>query len=182
MKLVYGDLFDVERFSPDALCITTNGFISPKTKRGVMGRGCAKTLSERVKNAPSELATAILKNGHCVQVFSEYKSVPVVSFPVKPAGLLRWSGNSSLLVSHAVKNYKPGDTIPGYHLRATLDVIRKSAEELAILIKEKGWERVILPRPGCGAGELTWDEVGPLLEELLPDSVLCITFKEEDMS
>lgn len=44
-----------------------------------------------------------------------------------------------------------------------LVLIERSARELVALADEKGWKRVVVPRPGCGTGGLGWQEVQPIL-------------------
>ena len=51
-----------------------------------------------------------------------------------------------------------------------LDVIARSAEELAAIV---GDAKTLLPRPGCGEGELAWEEVAGVLSSL-PDNVIVI--------
>lgn len=65
----------------------------------------------------------------------------------------------------------------GWMARSSLDLIRQSAQELEAIATERKWESVVLPRPGCGAGELSWDEVRPALSEILDDRFHAITFK-----
>jgi hypothetical protein len=51
-----------------------------------------------------------------------------------------------------------------------LDVIGRSAEELAAIVGEA---TTLLPRPGCGDGELAWEDVAGVLASL-PDNVIVI--------
>jgi hypothetical protein len=57
---------------------------------------------------------------------------------------------------------------------ASLDLIRANAEWLAREARIAPQVTFILPRPGCGAGNLTWEQVKSLLEPL-PDNVLVIS-------
>jgi hypothetical protein len=59
--------------------------------------------------------------------------------------------------------------------KADLDLIKKSADCLAKEADNLRQKWFILPRPGCGNGQRTWEEVKPLLENL-PDNVLVIDF------
>ena len=54
--------------------------------------------------------------------------------------------------------------------------IEQSAIELRDLVNSKGWNKVILPRPGCMNGELDWEHVHPILEKYLGDEFYCITY------
>jgi len=48
-----------------------------------------------------------------------------------------------------------------------LALIERSARELAALADQMGWQDVVVPRPGCGGGGLSWKEVRPLLKRHL---------------
>ena len=39
-----------------------------------------------------------------------------------------------------------------------------------------GWSKVLIPRPGCGYGELNWQDIKPLLESILDDRFISVTF------
>lgn len=55
-----------------------------------------------------------------------------------------------------------------------LALIRRSAEELAALADVEGWAEVVLPRPGCGLGGLSWSEVRPILAAVLDERFLVV--------
>lgn len=59
---------------------------------------------------------------------------------------------------------------------AKLSLIAKSAIRLAELTEDHDLGTVVLPRPGCGAGQLDWSDVRDLIAPILPDSVHVITF------
>ncbi|MDD4868815.1 MAG: hypothetical protein PHQ28_17420 [Mycobacterium sp.] len=52
-----------------------------------------------------------------------------------------------------------------------LQLITRSARELAELV---GAAKTLLPRPGCGDGELAWDAVSKAIS-FLPDTIVAVT-------
>lgn len=62
---------------------------------------------------------------------------------------------TSGLITFPVKHY--------WYEPADLDLIELSGHQLLDLIGELGWKKVVLPRPGCGNGQLTWEVVKPVL-------------------
>lgn len=57
-----------------------------------------------------------------------------------------------------------------------LDLVERSARELAALATAEGWAEVVLPRPGCGGGGLSWErEVRPRVAPHLDDRFLVVT-------
>lgn len=74
-----------------------------------------------------------------------------------------------LLVAHGNHVFDLGNRIVSFPVEETawsqpdLRIIARSAEELRLLADRSGWQRVIVPRPGCGGGGLAWKDVRPLL-------------------
>jgi hypothetical protein len=56
---------------------------------------------------------------------------------------------------------------------ADLTLIKESTKRLEKIAREHPNKRYVLPRPGCGNGNLDWDKVKKIVE-ILPDNVLVI--------
>jgi hypothetical protein len=59
-----------------------------------------------------------------------------------------------------------------------IPLIRQSAQQLAWLAEFAREDTFLLVRPGIGAGRLKWDDVFPVIDPILPDNVLVITWSE----
>ena len=171
MKELNGDLFDTEC---DALCITTNGFVKTNGEN-VMGRGCAREATGYWPSIARLLGTSIKRDGNNTTVLLRDNGVDIVAFPVKPEFRIYLGGRREL-VRHMPRKYKMNDKVPGWACYADIHLIKKSAKQLVELADEHGWKKVLLPRPGCGAGELNWADVKPILDEVLDDRFIAITF------
>lgn len=121
----------------NVVCITTNGQIK-KDGRAVMGRGVALQAREKFPGIDKRLGELIEKHGtRCVRL---------------PMGMTVGNGSSEwTLVAYPVK----------YHWRdkANLELIETSAQQLVAMANKFQWDNIYLPRPGTGAGQLTWAEV-----------------------
>ncbi len=90
-------------------------------------------------------------------------------------------GTVLMAKGNKVRIYEPAPlvTFPVKHAwfeKADPDLIVKSAKELVALTDLEGWKSVVIPRPGCGNGQLKWEDVKPLLEPILDDRFTIITF------
>jgi len=184
----------------DAVCITTNGAIRKSDGCAVMGRGCAKDAAKLWSDIPRILGDLIQENGNVVQLLKVVmmppglrcatfvKTVQMVSFPVKPGFVIPLNTKGTFdpadqaavndcVVTHMRGRFKPGEKIPGWACLADPHLIEDSARQLVYLTTKKGWHKVLLPRPGCGAGEIRWEDIGPILRPILDDRFTVISRK-----
>jgi hypothetical protein len=181
MREVKKDLWRLaEDIKPDAVCITINGFVK-KDGSAVLGRGCALEATIRWPKLPFYLG-ASLRNLplrlHDLTAYLEddgpmYYSL--LAFPVKPRQVVVAEDYSNIVKRHRGR-FAPGTVAPGCFAIATPELIKKSSRELMHLIERNNWSTVLLPRPGAGNGELSWnDEVKPLIEPILGDRVIIVS-------
>lgn len=146
MKEITGNVFSSSLLTfADAICVTTNGFVK-KNGKAVMGAGVAKQARDKFEGIDSDLGRLIKRNGNIVQVIRHIqikgKRLSIVSFPTK----YNWWEKSDL------------------------KLIENSIKQLLVEMNHNHWGRVILPRPGCKNGKLSWlSEVKPLLEIYLDE-------------
>jgi len=101
-------------------------------------------------------------------------------FPLLPEVL------GELLQSSGNHVYQLGDGIVSFPVEESawewpdLRLISRSARELRELADREGWDRVLVPRPGCGGGGMDWREVRPLLEEHFDGRFLIISAPEAE--
>lgn len=61
--------------------------------------------------------------------------------------------------------------------KSDLELIQKSCCELMEVALKFGIERISLPKPGCSNGGLSWDDVRPVIEPLLTNTVTIVDRK-----
>lgn len=128
-------------FQPaDARVITTNGDVNSKGQ-AVMGRGVAAQAATKWPGLKSALGKLIRANGSIVQLLPIQDPVPLIAMPVKE----HW------------------------YEAANLGLIEESATALSVLANNLGLEHVVLPRPGCGNGQLSWPVVRACIATTLDD-------------
>jgi len=145
------------------VCVTTNGFVK-KDGSAVMGRGNAKAMAEAVPELPVRLGSHIKKNGNNVGFIYDR----IIAFPVKPV-----TGKYEQVLDKVKHLYAPGQVIPGFHCKADLEIIRRSALQLIALVRQN-MLKVFLPLPGVGNGELRIDDIKEVLELLVNNGVILV--------
>jgi hypothetical protein len=139
------DIWTVQETDPNAWICITTNGELRQDGACVMGRGTAYQAAKRYPQLPYQVGNHIRANGNHVGVFSPYK---LFTFPVKKY----------------------------WREKARISLIRQSCKELqearTNLVNIK---RIYLPRPGCGNGQLLWDQVRlVLVNELLGDDFVVV--------
>ncbi|QQV89551.1 hypothetical protein SJ_133 [Proteus phage SJ_PmiM] len=133
---------DILNIPCDAICITTNMNIK-KNKRAVMGAGIARLFSGKVNNLDLIMAKSLIQHGHVCRILTKHNNINLISFPTK----YNW--------------YDKSDP----------SLIRKSALELMDIVSNNDFKRVLLPKPGCSNGGLNWNDIKPMLIDILDDRI-----------
>jgi len=105
----------------------------------------------------SRLGRAVLRRGVAGQAAQRHPELPELL-----GGLIGRNGNHVHLLEHGIVSFPVEESA---WANPDLKLIARSARELRDLADREGWERVLVPRPGCGGGGLSWGEVRPLLEQ-----------------
>ena len=181
MQQIRGDLFEQ---TCDAIAITTNGFVR-SSGSAVMGRGVAAQALKRWPGIDAIVGGMLARVGNHVGIIpvSSYAlagnkkrlAYHLVMFPTKPAQGTCMNDKSNV-VSYKQKEYMPGQSVPGFYCRSTLALIEQSAKELCVLADATGWQRIVIPKPGCAAGELEWRDVEPALTRIWNDRFFVISY------
>lgn len=90
--------------------------------------------------------------------------------------LISQHGNHVFDLGHQIVSF-PVETDP-YQV-PEMGLIEQSCRELVELADYKGWQKVVVPRPGCGGGGLEWLEVKTILERHFDERFHVITIQEQ---
>lgn len=113
--------------------------------QAVMGRGCALEAKRLMPGVDKVLGKSIVLRGNHVILFAIHEGKEILSFPVKH----------------------------NWWEEADIELIKRSCAELMECIDP--WHKVLLPRPGCGNGHLSWEDVKPVIAPLLSDQVYVVS-------
>lgn len=135
----------------DVLCVTTNGVVK-KDGRLVMGAGIALDFRKRFPDLDLDLGDYVSRNGN--HVFLKYWTHKV--------------GQNCWVASFPTKH--------DFYYKSELPLIKRSAQELVRAIDAFcPASKVLLTRPGCGMGGLTWEQVKPIIGPILDERFMVIS-------
>lgn len=144
MKEVTGDIWDFHK-KGYWIVITTNGNVKANGE-AVMGKGIALQAKQRYPELPKLLGDAMVFRRYLqTEVLADYK---IIAYPVKY----------------------------DWREKASIDLIGMSAYELVkwVNFAEDQKLPIYMVRPGCGAGQLDWKDVKPILEKYLDDRFVVV--------
>jgi len=110
----------------------------------VMGAGLAKIVRDRYNGCDVVLGAIIEKKGAIVKQFWENPNL--IAFPTK----FDWKDDSSL------------------------ELIEVSCKGLVDLQIKKNFDKIYLPKVGCGLGSLAWNIVKPILEKYFTEDIYIV--------
>lgn len=144
-----GDIFKVP--DADAICFTSNGMVKANGEL-VMGAGIAKQFKDKFPNVAKWFGHQVKFGGnrphHTGRMRVGRALMEIVSFPTKHD----WRDQSDL------------------------KLIEESAKFLVIIANSMKWDKIYLPRPGCGLGGLDWEtQVKPVIAPILDDRFYVLT-------
>ncbi len=148
MREVTGDIFKL-MYQADAICITTNGVVK-SNKELVMGAGIALKAKQEWPGLDAQFGKLVLDRGNKPNVVQrelntdtcELQFILVISYPTKH----HWKDDSDL------------------------NLIYHGAYALKDIADKRKLERILLTRPGCGLGRLSWENaVKPVISPILDD-------------
>jgi hypothetical protein len=137
----------------DAICITTN-MSTKRNGKAVMGAGIAKDAKSRFHGIDEDLGKIIREKGSVV-------------FPIRDENFSVEKGCKEITIVCLPTKFE-------WWEQASLSLVEESVRKLVNLTNERGWKKVILPRPGVMNGKLDWEAVKPILEKYLDERFLVI--------
>jgi len=148
MREVVGNLWHYWKKPKTVILVTTNGTVRSDGHL-VMGRGCALEAKQRIFGLSKGLGSVVLRSGNKIYPYRENKKIRLLTFPVKH----------------------------NWWETADLKLIKKSASDLRRIVLANPHTTFVLPRPGCGNGELKWETVKKVIEQILDMENLLVISK-----
>jgi len=162
MKEIVGNIFTVEA---DAICVPTNGIVKANGEL-TMGKGLALQFAE---NFPMILSNGWEKGSLAQELGKRVKSLGNIPHLIQhdewtDCDYYQWN-----IISFPTKNR--------WQDPSSIKLIECSTISLVKLVNDNKFTNVVLPRVGCGLGQLNWSQVKIVLETYLDDRFSVITPK-----
>lgn len=108
---------------------------------------------------------AVMGAGTALQAKSRYPDIP------KQLGhLLSIYGNHVFRLNHNIISFP---TKTHWKYNSDINLIKQSAREILKLLKDQN-VTVVMPPPGCGLGNLKWEDVRQVIEPILDDRFIVL--------
>ena len=112
--------------------------------------------------------TAVMGRGCALEAKKKYPQLPkILAQHIKDFGNVLGVIFDLHLITFPVKH--------NWWEKADLNLIQKSTDSLSEWIYNHKSEVIVMPKPGCGNGNLNWKDVKPIVS-YLPDNVVIIDF------
>jgi len=170
MREVKGNMFDLMLDGEtDSICITTNGIVGADSK-AIMGAGSAGEAARRWPTVRKTLGKAIKAFGNKPYVIGMINSAG--DFQDTDAKLISEKKYQCLIWSLPTK----GD----FRRPSQPSLIENSVKLMVEHADKFELKKIVLPRPGCSNGKLEWTEVKKLIEPILDDRFIIVSFDHEE--
>lgn len=162
----------------DAVCFTSNASLN-RNGEAAMGAGVAKAFAQKYPFLPKVFGKALKAAGdqgenvmNFPMILGVDRGTKIMSFPTKPGDTVVVTHTQ--LIDRYASREAVGKKFPGWKFKSSAALIGDSAAVLKSLADNQGWKRVVIPKPGCRNGELSWDVVKTVLEPLLDNRfIIC---------
>lgn len=104
---------------------------------------------------------AIMGKGMALQAKHRYPRIEITL-----GRLIKKYGNHTFKLGNGLISFP---TKQHWRKDSDIELIKRSAKELVLLLKDDPAKRVLLTRPGCGNGNLRWPEVKSCIQNILSD-------------
>jgi hypothetical protein len=141
--------FWLEAEDADAIVCTINTCLK-KDGTLVMGAGIAKQFAEKFEWLPDAWG---IRTKTIADIYTTYPFVELSK------------GGPAIIGIHTKMDWRKD---------STLELVERSVKQLAIICRSLNYKKVVITRPGCGNGGLSWHVVKPLINPFLDDRyVVC---------
>lgn len=169
MKEIIGNVFDLcIDGETDSICITTNGIVGA-TGLATMGAGVAGEAARRWPSVRKNLGKALKAFGNKPFVIGIINNNNQFIDPISK--LITNKEFKCLVWSFPTKD--------DFKFNSKVELIKESCQLMVKAADKLELKRIMLPRPGCSNGRLSWDSVKKEISPILDDRFYITAFESE---